>query len=239
MQTQNYVAVLAVSKQREFANEMRSLLSETRDIDLASFAETHELALLSAKQCSVILIDAHAYDTTEINKLTCALRIQVPTAKIIVVYAANVPQIILSHIQCGIIGFFFRGDSAERLAELIWGAEAGRAYISDTMVAQLIQRLGELRNQQRICGRTTRKISYQELEGLSRREREVFSLVSQGMSNRQIADHLIIEYGTVKNHVHKILKKLGVDNRQEVAAIHSLMAKPIESSSKLYAYTSL
>jgi DNA-binding NarL/FixJ family response regulator len=49
------------------------------------------------------------------------------------------------------------------------------------------------------------------------REREVLDLVRQGLSNREIADRLTIEVGTVKNHMHNVLRKLNVRSRHEAA----------------------
>ena len=53
---------------------------------------------------------------------------------------------------------------------------------------------------------------------LSHREREIVQLVDSGMSNKEIASRLHIEMATVKNHMHHILHKLGVQRRGEAAA---------------------
>jgi ATP/maltotriose-dependent transcriptional regulator MalT len=58
-------------------------------------------------------------------------------------------------------------------------------------------------------------------QGLTRREREVLALVSQGLSNRQIAHTLWIAESTVKVHIHHVLDKLGVQSRTEAAAMAS------------------
>jgi two-component system, NarL family, nitrate/nitrite response regulator NarL len=54
---------------------------------------------------------------------------------------------------------------------------------------------------------------------LTPREREVLSYLERGSSNQEIADALTIEVGTVKNHVHNILKKLNVDNRKRAGLL--------------------
>jgi DNA-binding NarL/FixJ family response regulator len=54
---------------------------------------------------------------------------------------------------------------------------------------------------------------------LTAREREVASLLAQGMSNKEIAVTLVVEPATVKNHVHNILRKLHVQRRGEAAAL--------------------
>ncbi|MBI3407035.1 MAG: response regulator transcription factor [Planctomycetes bacterium] len=60
------------------------------------------------------------------------------------------------------------------------------------------------------------------LEGLSKREREVALLMANGLSNKQIARKLFIALATVKDHVHRILKKTSLPNRAAVAAAVSI-----------------
>ena len=57
----------------------------------------------------------------------------------------------------------------------------------------------------------------ERLAVLSAREREVLGLVSQGLTNRQIADQLFISPITARNHVSRILTKLGLENRTQAA----------------------
>jgi DNA-binding NarL/FixJ family response regulator len=58
------------------------------------------------------------------------------------------------------------------------------------------------------------------LKLLSRREIEILALVAEGSSNAEIADLLVISRGTVKSHVHQILRKLGASNRTEATYIY-------------------
>ncbi len=65
-------------------------------------------------------------------------------------------------------------------------------------------------------GETSKIVSPQGLvEPLSERELEVLRLLEQGMSNGEIAQHLVVTVGTVKSHVHNIIDKLGVSNRAQ------------------------
>ena len=60
---------------------------------------------------------------------------------------------------------------------------------------------------------------------LTSRETEVLELISKGFTNQQIAQHLVIEVGTVKNHVHNILEKLNVSSRGEAAAYMAFITR--------------
>ncbi|MGL5174671.1 MAG: response regulator transcription factor, partial [Olsenella sp.] len=61
------------------------------------------------------------------------------------------------------------------------------------------------------------RIDSDELEKLTKREQEIVRLVCMGMSNQQIGDELLISEHTVKLHVSKILRKLNLSNRTQVA----------------------
>jgi ATP/maltotriose-dependent transcriptional regulator MalT len=60
---------------------------------------------------------------------------------------------------------------------------------------------------------------------LTRREREILELIADDLTNQEIADRLVIELGTVKNHVHHILDKLNVSSRQDATAYLNLVQK--------------
>jgi DNA-binding NarL/FixJ family response regulator len=72
-------------------------------------------------------------------------------------------------------------------------------------------------------------------DALTSREEEVLGLLGEGMTNQEIADRLFIEHGTVKNHVHRILKKLNAANRHEAAAAHVLRLKRQNTRDRLAA----
>ena len=61
--------------------------------------------------------------------------------------------------------------------------------------------------------------------GLTARELEVLELIGEGLTNQQISEQLVIEVGTVKNHVHNILDKLNVSSRGEAAAFLAFINK--------------
>jgi DNA-binding NarL/FixJ family response regulator len=125
---------------------------------------------------------------------------------------------VLRYIEAGADGYVTKDDSAEQLVDTIRAVNRGRAHISPEMAAVLMERLGSYA--QLFAEIETR---FQQEATLTPREREILNLVARGLTNPQIADELVIEVGTVKNHVHSILGKLGVSRREEAAAYLALM----------------
>jgi DNA-binding NarL/FixJ family response regulator len=119
---------------------------------------------------------------------------------------------IMRYIEAGAKGYISQTDSMEEVQTTMQYMLRGEARVSPDLAQALMARLWELSN------RINRKPSYEAaLVALTPREDEILHLVKQGMSNHEIAELLSIEVGTVKNHVHNILEKLGVSNRKQAA----------------------
>lgn len=106
----------------------------------------------------------------------------------------------------------------EELVEAIRTAHRGAALASPKITAALIERLSDYA--QILAGLENSMIEEAELTS---REIDVLELVGKNFTNQQIAEHLMIEVGTVKNHVHSILSKLNVSTREEAAAYLALI----------------
>ena len=115
-----------------------------------------------------------------------------------------------------------KDDTVELMLEHIRAAYNNTAFISPEIAAALIAKVNELAKH------------FQNYEGaslsfeLTHRERQVLQLLSQNLTNQEIAEQLVIEVGTVKNHVHSILEKLKVSSRQDAAVYWSILQNKIE-----------
>jgi DNA-binding NarL/FixJ family response regulator len=88
------------------------------------------------------------------------------------------------------------------------------------MAAAMVERLSSLAKMFSIPG-----TNFTDDVHLTPREREVLECIGQGFTNQEIASTLLVELGTVKNHVHSILEKLNVSNRDEAASYLAFMEK--------------
>lgn len=130
----------------------------------------------------------------------------------ICIVALSVPETehdVVGCAEAGAVAYVTRQGCSKQLVATIIRATRGEAVCSPTMTAVLLRRIGVL------GGGAS---GFQRGAGLTAREIEIVELIERGLSNKQIAATLQVELTTVKNHVHRILRKLGVERRAEAAA---------------------
>jgi len=135
---------------------------------------------------------------------TRAIRQQFPQVQVIVLTSFKDGDLIKKALEAGAIGYLLKDISADELVGAIRAAQAGRATLSP----EAAQALVETSNQPPAPGLT-----------LTEREREVLSLMIEGLNNTQIAGRLTVSPSTIKSHVSSILAKLGVASRTEAVTL--------------------
>jgi two-component system, NarL family, nitrate/nitrite response regulator NarL len=154
----------------------------------------------------VALVDMAGGGTTVlIRRISRTARVVRPIAFGLQEDAAGV----IACAEAGVAAFISSDGSLADLVAAIESVVRGEATCSPRMTAELLRRLALLADGGRVL----------ELEPvLTTRELQVAALISDGMTNKEIARRLSIEVATVKNHVHHILEKLGVRRRREILA---------------------
>lgn len=133
----------------------------------------------------------------------------------------DAPHVIIMVVECeftqicqslfnGAIGMVTKDVAAVELRQLVWQAAQGQRALSSTIVEILLdyllrREIFPLQGQPAV------------VETLTDRELEVYSLVAQGLPNKEIAERLSLCLGTVKSHVSNILAKVQVNNRAQLA----------------------
>lgn len=120
---------------------------------------------------------------------------------------------VLRYIEEGAAGYVVEEDSLGDLVRKIRRVYANEFLVSPHIGGALIARLAELKRRVNSVRTMSALESFHEPAELTPREWEILRLIEQGMSNQEIANSLVIEMGTVKNHVHNILRKLDVQSR--------------------------
>jgi two-component system, NarL family, nitrate/nitrite response regulator NarL len=136
-----------------------------------------------------------------------ALAKEFPDSRIVILSSAQSPPSVSTLLEAGASGCLSLNLSTEELIGSLNMISKGDIIVSRGIVEQLVQGLDPDNDQEEL------------FNSLSKRQREVISLVVNGMTNREIASTLIITENTVKVHLRNILDKLDVRNRQQLAAV--------------------
>lgn len=216
------IRILIADDSGLICDAMRTVLDQEKEIYVTGCARTLEEAEFLKPHAGVLLVGP-ALDGESTLEFVRGVHSSDPDKKIIVVGIRNDPDLITQYIEAGAVGYVSRQESMSRLVEKIHAVVSGQAIVSPDIALHLMRRLAQLSRQPFAGGWGSDGAP--GLHELTAREREVLSLIGAGYSNREIADSLVIGWGTVKNHVHNILKKLETSSRHEAAHIYRVHAR--------------
>ena len=127
--------------------------------------------------------------------------------KVLVLTTFDLDDYVYEALRSGASGFLLKDASAGELAEAVRVVAAGDALLAPGVTRRLIAEFARLG--------APRAASRKHLDGLTDRETEVLGLVARGMSNGEIAAHLVVADQTVKTHVSRVLMKLALRDRAQ------------------------
>lgn len=195
--------VLVVDDSPLFRKGLISLLSNYPDIQVVGEAGNGREALEKARETlpDAILMDVimPQMDGLEATRL---IKEEMPSIKVVMLTVSESEENLFQAIKRGAQGYLLKNVEAEELVRVLRGLAQGEAYVAPGIAAKILQEF-------------TRP-SY-TADHLSTREKEVLHLVTQGKTNKEIAQSLSIADSTVKNHLRNIMEKLHVRNRLEAA----------------------
>ena len=216
------INVLLVIEVRLIADLFVSVLEDEPGMEIAGSVSTLENAVefFQTHQVDVALVSAELQNQQAIQ-LTHTIVESSPSTKVLILGLSEENQYdTLRYIEAGAVGYILKDSSLKELIEMIRLAQKGEARVSTRMAGAMMERLFRLA---RMFSAVENKID--EDVRLTSRELEVLQFISEGLTNQEIAAQLVVEVGTVKNHVHRILEKLNVSSRQEAASYLAFIKK--------------
>ena len=213
------IRTLIVDDNRITGTVLAAALAEEPDVDIVGVAGTIEETTEKLARCDVIIVSTGIAEESALEIARLSVTCSTPV-KTLVMGIPESEDVILRYIEAGAAGFVLKDDSIEGLVDTMHSVYNNEAIIPPNLAAKLMHRVAELARAYDGLGGLDSEMN----EDLTRREQEVLDLICEGRTNQEIADTLIIELGTVKNHVHNILKKLNVNTRREAAMVTQMNA---------------
>jgi DNA-binding NarL/FixJ family response regulator len=136
--------------------------------------------------------------------------------KVIILTTFEDDETVFEGLKAGARGYLLKDISSEEMAQAVRKVAAGEALIQSKLTRKVLAEFSRLAS---ATGRPASSKTGADAEtlpaSLTEREQEVLQALARGLSNREIADQLVITEGTVKNHVSSLIDKLGVRDRTQ------------------------
>ncbi|MEO8287416.1 MAG: response regulator transcription factor [Chloroflexota bacterium] len=211
------IRVLVADDQRLMRDGIASLLGIQEGIEVVGTASNGQEALEQALALrpDVLLMDIRmpVMDGVEATR---HVRQQLPASQVLMLTTFNDEEYIVDALRAGACGYLLKDIPAHDLASAIQAAHKGIFQLDPTVASKMLASMSGTDNPT-TPARETEREQAPTAAGLSAREVEVLRLIAQGATNREIAEHLVISEGTVKNHISNILGRLGLRDRTQAA----------------------
>ncbi|MEV7276933.1 response regulator transcription factor [Streptomyces sp. NPDC093111] len=205
------IRVLIVDDQAMVREGFSVLLGAMPDIEVVGEAVNGREAVtqVAALRPDVVLMDIRM---PELNGIDATREIVAADAdaKVLVLTTFDLDEYVYQALRAGASGFLLKDASARQLADGVRVVAAGEALLAPTVTKRLITEFAR-------SAVSPRPPAMAQIGELTERETEVLVLIAQGLSNVEIADHLVVAESTIKTHVSRILVKLGLRDRTQAA----------------------
>jgi two-component system response regulator DevR len=203
------IRVLIVDDHPIVRQGVRSLLSAFSDIVIVAEADspTAIIAQIEKHSPHVLLLDVRLGDFNGIQ-IARQLRRTHPESRVIILTTYDDDEYLFGALEAGAHAYLLKDVSLDELPAAIRAVHAGQRLLSPMLVDRVLSEFQHLALEKA-----------ESSFGIQTEERELLRRMADGLTNREIADHLHFSEATVKKRVQEILEKLGVSNRTQAVAL--------------------
>jgi two-component system response regulator DevR len=204
------ISVFLMASNRLLRETLAKLLIRRGEIKVSGVSPCVQdaFSLIGTSGADVLILDSVSARPSE-----CALisqtNNQFPHIKVVLIDMEDDPEIFLECIRAGASGYLLKDASAAEVISGVCAVAQGQAICPPQLCAHLFDAF----SRQQVGAPSARvRLDF----GLTRRQQQIVPLIGQGLTNKEIASTLNLSEQTVKNHVHGIMRCVGVKNRMEV-----------------------
>ena len=211
MQTSRARRVFLLDSHDIFRMGVRSALSERKELTVVGEAGDLDvgLPLVARSRPHVVVVGIREHERSLLDNLP-RLRAQHPSAKTLVLSRTEDDQLVAAALRGGANGLLIKDIAVTQLVAAVHSVAGGHNLIDSGRA----KRLAASRAPQPPSPHADDPLAI-----LTPQERKILDLIGQGMTNRQIAERLFLVEKTVRNHVTRMLAKLGVERRTQAALL--------------------
>lgn len=211
---EGFIGVLIAYGDNFARTGLRALLGTERDISVVGCAADGNEAVVLAGQTrpDVMLVDIAlpGIDGVELTR-RLAVEGNGPGVRVVILSVSARDEEVFSSLRAGASGFLLSDVEPAELIRAVRTVAAGEAALSPSVVRRVLTEL--------VSRPDPGLPAPDQLDELTRREREVMALVAEGLSNAQIAEHLVVTRATARTHVSRALGKLRVRDRAQLVTL--------------------
>jgi len=202
-----FVQVFILAENRLLREALSRILNKKSDIRVvaaAAFAPDIVQQIASVSP-DVLLSDSAAVALSDLH-LIPEVRAAVPRLKVVMVGMSADPGLFLRAVRDGVVGYVLKDASAAEVADTVRAVANQQAVCPPDLCRVLFEQFSK-------PSQPPEPLLSKHRLGLTRREQQLVHMIGRGLTNKEIASQLNLSEQTVKNHVHRMLRKLGARDR--------------------------
>ncbi|HEX3322800.1 MAG TPA: response regulator transcription factor [Terriglobales bacterium] len=204
------ISVYLLAENRLLREALARILGKKNDIAVVGSSPFSAKAMedVAAATPDVLLFDCMSFSSCESSVIPCLRKI-IPGLRIVMIGMECDRDVFLRAVREGAVGYVLKDASALEVAAAVRAVIDGEAVCPPALTLTLFEY---------VCQQTRLMPNFRTKQqlGLTRREQQLVEMIGRGLTNKEIAQQLNVAEQTVKNHVHRMLRKVGVSDRLAV-----------------------
>jgi DNA-binding NarL/FixJ family response regulator len=210
MEMNTKISVFLVAGNRLLREALARLLSKHGDFDVCGVSPCvpEATSSLAALGTDVLILDSISVKLSDYALIPEIVK-QAPNAKVVLIDMDDDPEVFLECVRAGAVGYLLKDASSADVISAVRAVAHEQAICPSQLSMPLFRTVARQW--------TTVPSARIKLElGLTRRQQQLVPLIAQGLTNKEIASHLNLSEQTIKNHIHRMLRRVGASDRLQV-----------------------